>query len=159
MSFLGQYEHSLDSKDRLTVPSRFRAALADGVVLSKGFDPCVWVQTTEAFEALSDRFLSPHSPFGRDARALRRRFHGGSFDETLDSVLSKNSPRRQPETPASVKVAIPAWQASAARIKGMATPAPDASPSRMFRSSSGSSLSSRRRSRWPDSAETCPARQ
>ena len=86
MAFRGLYEHSLDSKDRLTVPSRFRAALSDGVVLSKGFDPCVWVHTTEEFEQLSDRFLSPHSPFGRDARQLRRRFHGGSFDEKLDSA-------------------------------------------------------------------------
>lgn len=86
MAFRGLYEHSLDSKDRLTVPSRFRAALADGIVLSKGFDPCVWVHTTSEFEQLSDRFLSPHSPFGRDARQLRRRFHGGSFDEKLDSA-------------------------------------------------------------------------
>lgn len=86
MAFRGLYEHSLDSKDRLTVPSRFRASLADGVVLSKGFDPCVWVHTTEEFEQLSDRFLSPHSPFGADARKLRRRFHGGSFDEKLDSA-------------------------------------------------------------------------
>jgi MraZ protein len=86
MAFRGLYEHSLDSKDRLTVPSRFRAALADGIVLSKGFDPCVWVHTTEEFEQLSDRFLSPHSPFGKDARSLRRRFHGGSFDEKLDSA-------------------------------------------------------------------------
>lgn len=86
MAFRGIYEHSLDSKDRLTIPARFRAALADGVVLSKGFDPCVWVQTTEAFEKLSERFLSPHSPFGRDARQLRRRFHGGSFDDNLDSA-------------------------------------------------------------------------
>jgi len=77
MAFRGLYEHSLDSKDRLTVPSRFRSSLADGVVLSKGFDPCVWVHTTAEFEELSDRFLSPHSPFGKDARALRRRFHGG----------------------------------------------------------------------------------
>jgi len=86
LAFRGHYEHSLDAKDRLTVPARFRSALADGVVLSKGFDPCVWLQTTAAFERLSDRFLSPHSPFGRDARRLRRRFHGGSFDEKLDSA-------------------------------------------------------------------------
>jgi MraZ protein len=86
LAFRGLYEHSLDSKDRLTVPSRFRSSLADGIVLSKGFDPCVWMHTTAEFEDLSDRFLSPHSPFGKDARALRRRFHGGSFDENLDSA-------------------------------------------------------------------------
>jgi MraZ protein len=86
MAFRGLYEHSLDSKDRLTVPSRFRAALSDGVVLSKSLDPCVWLHTTGEFEQLSERFLSPHSPFGRDARSLRRRFHGGSYDEKLDST-------------------------------------------------------------------------
>jgi MraZ protein len=93
MAFRGLYEHSLDSKDRLTVPSRFRAALAEGVVLSKGFDPCVWVHTTAEFEQLSDRFLSPHSPFGGDARRLRRRFHGGSFDEKLDAAGRVHIPR------------------------------------------------------------------
>jgi MraZ protein len=86
LAFRGLYEHSLDAKDRLTVPARFRAALADGVVLSKGFDPCVWLHTTGEFEGLSERYLAPHSPFGRDARKLRRRFHGGSFDEKLDSA-------------------------------------------------------------------------
>ena len=86
MAFRGIYEHSLDSKDRLTVPSRFRAALSDGVVLSKGFDPCVWLHTPEGYEDLSARFLTPHSPFGSEARRMRRRFHGGSFDEKLDAA-------------------------------------------------------------------------
>ena len=93
MAFRGLYEHSLDSKDRLTVPSRFRAALADGIVLSKGFDPCVWVHTTSEFEQLSDRFLAPHSPFGSDARMIRRRVHGGSFDESLDSAGRSRIPK------------------------------------------------------------------
>jgi MraZ protein len=93
LAFRGLYEHSLDSKDRLTVPARFRAALSDGVVLSKGFDPCVWLHTTAEFEGLSDRFLAPHSPFGTDARRLRRRFHGGSFDEKLDSAGRVRIPR------------------------------------------------------------------
>ena len=86
MAFRGLYEHSLDSKDRLTVPSRFRSALADGVVLSKGLDPCVDVYTPEAFDRVSDTYLAPHSPFSSDARKMRRRFHGGSFDEKLDSA-------------------------------------------------------------------------
>jgi MraZ protein len=94
VAFRGLYEHSLDSKDRLTIPSRFRASLSDGVVLSKGFDPCVWLQTTEDFEQLSDRFLSPHSPFGRDARQLRRHFHGYSFDESLDSAGRVRIPKK-----------------------------------------------------------------
>jgi len=86
VAFRGLYEHSLDSKDRLTVPARFRSALADGVVLSKGLDPCVDLYTPEAFDSVSDTYLAPHSPFSSDARKMRRRFHGGSFDEKLDSA-------------------------------------------------------------------------
>jgi MraZ protein len=86
LAFRGLYEHSLDSKDRLTVPARFRSALADGVVLSKGLDPCVDLYTSEAYERVSDTYLAPHSPFSSDARKMRRRFHGGSFDEKLDSA-------------------------------------------------------------------------
>lgn len=86
MAFRGRYEHSLDSKDRLTVPARFRAALADGVVLSKWFDPCVAIHTTDEFERVAERYLAPHSPLSRNARDVRRIFHGGSFDEKLDSA-------------------------------------------------------------------------
>ena len=74
MAFRGLYEHSLDAKDRLTVPARFRSALADGVVLSKGLDPCVDLYTSDAFERVSDTYLAPHSPFSADARKMRRRF-------------------------------------------------------------------------------------
>ena len=86
VAFRGVYEHSLDSKDRLTIPSRFRAALADGVVLSKSLDPCVWVYTPSEFDNIAERYLAPHSPFTPQARQLRRRFHGHSFDERLDSA-------------------------------------------------------------------------
>ena len=86
MAFRGVYEHSLDSKDRLTVPSRFRAMLADGVVLSKSLDPCVWLYTPSEFDRIAERYISPHSPFTPEARDLRRRFHGASFDEQLDSA-------------------------------------------------------------------------
>jgi MraZ protein len=56
------------------------------VVLSKGLDPCVDLYTPDAFEHVSDTYLAPHSPFSADARKMRRRFHGGSFDEKLDSA-------------------------------------------------------------------------
>jgi MraZ protein len=86
LAFRGRYEHSLDSKDRLTVPARFRSALADGVVLSKGLDPCVDLYTVDGFNQFSERFLAGLSPLSTEGRKMRRRFHGGSFDEKLDSA-------------------------------------------------------------------------
>ena len=42
MTFRGLHEHSLDPKDRITVPAQYRAALAEGIVLMMGIEPCVW---------------------------------------------------------------------------------------------------------------------
>jgi MraZ protein len=86
LSFRGQFEHNLDAKDRLTVPSRFRAALADGVVLAKGLDPSVWVFSPDGYERFTERFLGETNPLGRRGRMMRRHFHGNSFDERLDSA-------------------------------------------------------------------------
>ena len=86
MAFRGHYEHSLDSKDRLTVPARFRAALADGVVLSAGLDPCVEIYPTAGFAHFEEQVLGELNPLSRAGRMMRRRFHGRSHDESLDSA-------------------------------------------------------------------------
>ena len=94
MSFLGQYEHNLDAKDRLTVPSRFRAALADGVVLAKGLDPSVWVFAPGGYENFTKTFLGETNPLGKRGRMLRRHFHGGAFDDSLDSAGRIRLPKK-----------------------------------------------------------------
>jgi MraZ protein len=86
LAFRGHYEHSLDSKDRLTVPARFRAALADGVVLSAGFEPCVEIWGTAEFAEYERQVLPGLNPLKRDGRMIRRRLHSRSHDETLDSA-------------------------------------------------------------------------
>ena len=93
MAFRGQYEHNLDSKDRLTVPARFRAALADGVVLSAGLDPCIEVYATGDFARFEQRVLAELNPLSRHGRMMKRRFHGRSHDETLDSAGRIRIPR------------------------------------------------------------------
>ena len=93
MAFRGQYEHSLDSKDRLTIPARFRAALAEGVVLFEELDPCVSIYTPQDYDRLTDRYLGHLSPLSREARMMRRRFHARSHDESLDSAGRVRLPR------------------------------------------------------------------
>ncbi len=86
MAFRGQHEHSLDSKDRLTVPAKYRDALSDGVVLAKGPDTCLWLTTAKDFDAISDTYIEPHSPFSSNARKMRRLFNSGAFESELDSA-------------------------------------------------------------------------
>ena len=50
--FLGTFEHSLDDKGRVVLPSAFRSALAEGGVLAK-LDDCIGLWTPEEFEKVA----------------------------------------------------------------------------------------------------------
>jgi MraZ protein len=56
--FLGQYQHSLDDKGRLTIPARFRELLNKGAYITQGFDKNLMVLTPEAFEQVLERITS-----------------------------------------------------------------------------------------------------
>ena len=75
MAFQGHYEHSLDAKHRLSIPSRFRNAFSDGIVLSKDTDACLTVWTAEGQQPTIDRALAGKNPLGRDYKQIQRYFH------------------------------------------------------------------------------------
>ena len=62
MAFRGHYEHSLDAKNRLSIPARFRAAFSSGVVLAKDPEPCIAVWTPDSHEAIIERALGRPEP-------------------------------------------------------------------------------------------------
>lgn len=86
MAFRGHFEHSLDVKNRLSIPARFRAAFSSGTVLAKDFEPCVAVYTSEAHETIVERALGALNPMGQDYRKLSRYFQGNSFDTEIDAA-------------------------------------------------------------------------
>lgn len=86
MTFRGLHEHSLDSKDRITVPASYRAALSEGIVLMRGIEPCVEVWPAKAAEEMEGQMLSSLNPMSRDARRLQRRFFAHSESSELDSA-------------------------------------------------------------------------
>lgn len=86
MAFRGQHEHSLDAKDRITVPATHRAALADGVVVMEGIEACVEVWPAAEAAAMEAAWITPLSPMGADGRRMRRRVFGTSEDVELDSA-------------------------------------------------------------------------
>ncbi len=93
MAFRGQHEHSLDSKDRLTIPARFRAALDGGAVLFEELDPCVSIYPVADYDELARTYLMALNPLTESGRKMRRRFHGRAHDETLDAAGRVRLPR------------------------------------------------------------------
>ena len=86
MTFRGLHEHSLDSKDRITVPSEYRGALSDGLVLMQGIEKCVEVWPAAEAEAVEGRMLSGLNPLSREARRIKRSFFAHSASADLDSA-------------------------------------------------------------------------
>jgi MraZ protein len=86
LAFRGHYEYTLDAKNRLTIPAKFRAALSDGVILAKSLDACVSIWTVGGWEEFTQNAVKSRDPFHPEARQLQRYFHSSSFDAELDSA-------------------------------------------------------------------------
>jgi MraZ protein len=82
--FFGEYEHTIDDKNRLTLPARFRDAFAGGVVLTRGLDQCLDVYSRGDWDALVEARLAPLDPFSKEARELKRFFFAAAADAELD---------------------------------------------------------------------------
>lgn len=83
--FLGEYQHTLDAKGRVSLPARFRNQLGGGVTVAKGLDGCLYVFTPEDY----DRFMSDllaKSDFNPKVREIRRFFASGAVETPLDAA-------------------------------------------------------------------------
>ena len=81
---LGEYEHTLDDKNRLTLPAKFRREFEDGCVLSRGLDGCVAARTPEGWASYQESTLSTLNQLSRDQRQLHRYLLSGATDTTPD---------------------------------------------------------------------------
>jgi MraZ protein len=81
---LGEYEHTLDEKNRLTLPARFRTAMAGGLVLTRGLDSCVEVYPTADWTALVESRLAGLNPLSHETRVVERFFYTGAVEVEPD---------------------------------------------------------------------------
>jgi MraZ protein len=82
--FLGEYDHTLDEKGRLTLPARFRDSFPEGLVLTRGVDRCVNVYARADWQRLVDSRLASLDPLSRDDRMIQRHFFAGAAEATPD---------------------------------------------------------------------------
>src|SRR5919204_3528394 len=82
--FLGEFEHSVDDKNRLTLPARFRDALAEGVVVTRGIDRCLYAYPREDWNRLADERLGSLDPLSSDDRMIQRYFFSAAAEARPD---------------------------------------------------------------------------
>jgi MraZ protein len=80
---LGEFEHTIDDKGRITVPAKFRGRLSAGLVVTKGIDPCLWLFPMDVWEDLSENIRKLPLTDPR-AREFRRQLFGTASDSIPD---------------------------------------------------------------------------
>lgn len=83
--FFGEFEHSIDSKGRLTIPAKFKDDLAGGIVVTRGLDGCLWAFTKDEWKIISQKIasLTLTSP-------QARRFTRFMFSSASESIPDRN---------------------------------------------------------------------
>jgi MraZ protein len=85
-SFTGQADYTLDAKNRLTVPARYRGALESGLVLAKDIEPCVAIWPTAGYDDFRRAALQDVHPMSQRGRKIMTFFSANSTPGALDSA-------------------------------------------------------------------------
>jgi MraZ protein len=81
---LGEYEHAIDDKNRLTLPARFRNRFVEGIVVTRGMDGCLFAYTREDWSRLVETRLATLDPLSQEGRRMQRFFFSGATEGELD---------------------------------------------------------------------------
>lgn len=81
---LGEYEHTIDDKNRLTLPAKFRQAFAEGVVVTRGMDGCLYAYARDGWDRLVASRLDSLDPLSKEGRRMHRFFFAGASEADLD---------------------------------------------------------------------------
>ncbi len=81
--FIGEYNHSIDPKKRLAVPSKFRAELKNKVVITRGLDKCLFVYPMKVWQEIAGKLGT--LPVGESGtRSFIRLMLAGAADVEID---------------------------------------------------------------------------
>lgn len=80
--FMGEYNHTIDAKGRIIVPSKFRETLGDEFVVTQGLDGCLFVYPNDEWQNFITQLKN--LPGSKDARQLQRYFMAGAASCEVD---------------------------------------------------------------------------
>lgn len=81
--FLGEYQHNLDTKGRIAIPSKFRQQLSGKAIITRGLDRCLFVFTSKEWETFAQKIIA--LPIARsDSRAFTRLMLAEATDVEVD---------------------------------------------------------------------------
>ncbi|MBI1999331.1 MAG: division/cell wall cluster transcriptional repressor MraZ [Parcubacteria group bacterium] len=82
---IGEYRHSIDAKKRLSLPAKFRKEIGGQVVVTRGFDTCLYIYPLKEWSRVTEK-LRGLSMGQRDQRGVNRFMLGGAVEADVDAL-------------------------------------------------------------------------
>lgn len=82
---IGQYSYIIDEKKRVGLPTKFRAPLKQGAVLTKGFEGCLYLYPQKEWDKFLE-LINKLPYFDPATREMKRTMVGSAMDVKLDSA-------------------------------------------------------------------------
>jgi MraZ protein len=83
--FIGEYRHTFDPKNRVSLPAKFRKELGRSVVVTRGLDTCLFIYPKKAWEQEAMR-IAKHSSGNAAGRGLARLMLAGAVEADVDGA-------------------------------------------------------------------------
>ncbi len=84
---IGEFRHTIDDKNRLSLPSKFRKEMGKHVVVTPGLDSCLFIFTMKQWEKISGHLSAGESSLLQaDNRGFNRFLLGGAVEAEIDAV-------------------------------------------------------------------------
>ncbi len=89
---MGEFQHNIDAKGRLIVPSKFRESLGESFIVTRGLDGCLFGYPQEAWSELEEK-LKQLPLAKKESRQFTRFFYSGAVECSLDKQGRINLPK------------------------------------------------------------------
>lgn len=86
---IGEYIHTIDEKNRISLPAKFRKEMGKKVIITPGLDQCLFIFTTAEWQHVSRKLSDSDSDLSflkRDQRSFNRNMFGQASDVEVDSI-------------------------------------------------------------------------
>jgi MraZ protein len=83
---IGEYTHTIDEKNRVSLPSKFRSLMGKKIVITPGLDQCLFAFTIKEWERIAGKLSENSSMLSSDMRSFTRYMFGGASEVEVDNI-------------------------------------------------------------------------
>ena len=83
---IGEYTHTIDDKNRVSMPAKFRQLLGKKLVVTPGLDNCLFLFTDKEWGKVARKLSENASMLSADMRSFTRYMFAGAFEAEIDSI-------------------------------------------------------------------------